>query len=224
MAASSAGSQSTRSTMPRIAASTGVPAPPHGVGRGLAVEHDQHLFPHAGTHRVHRQQHRASRRLIGRRSAARAAASRLRSGGASGWPRRSRRRGRVASASTIPVRVKAGCSDRLPMVDDARRSRRRPALPRDETGTTLRARERRTQFRRRPAPTASAAIERAAGRLPVGTERLQNQQLQRRELRSPSASTTTSPITRASCTSAALHFDLVDDADDGGIDGTVLQA
>ena len=35
---------------------------------------------------------------------------------------------------------------------------------------------------------------------------------------------TTSPITRASCTSAALHFDLVDDADDGGVDGTVLQA
>ena len=35
---------------------------------------------------------------------------------------------------------------------------------------------------------------------------------------------TTSPMTRASCTSAALHFDLVDDADDGGVDGTVLQA
>src|SRR5918993_9496 len=74
-----------------------------------------------------------------------------------------------------------------------------------------------------PAPTASAAMRvRPAGCL-SGASGWRMSSFSAASCGSFRVATT-SPITRASCTSAPLHFDLVDDADDGGIDGTVLQA
>src|SRR3954447_22070149 len=75
----------------------------------------------------------------------------------------------------------------------------------------------------RPAPTASAAISvRPAGCLsaPSGC-RISSFKAKRL---GSLTDDTTSPTTRATCTSGPLHLDGVDDADDGGVDRAVFQS
>ena len=113
----------------------------------------------------------------------------------------------------------------IPVIDDADDRGVGRAARRDRRETPPRGRARRTRSRRRRrrpnrAPRASGPRLRPRGK------RLQHEQLQAGQVRRPSWSTTTSPMTRASCMSgsAVVHLDGVDDADDGGVDRAVLQA
>ena len=93
-----------------------------------------------------------------------------------------------------------------------------------ERGLACRARRTRARRRRRRPHRARRACGRP--RSPIGRDRLQHEQLVARRGSASFMVATTSPMTRASCIDAASSLTSigVDDADDGGVDRTVLQA
>ena len=158
---------STRSMMPTIAASTGARLPAQRLAGGAPLEHDQHLLVHAGADAVHRQQRRP-RGVSSTSAAARAAAWRPRTCGASAW------------TTTVPM-TRAICMSSLdvPVVDDA-----------DDAGVDRRLDgiERKARFLAADeehlfADAGAHGVdrdERPAGRLALGRQRLHDEQLEAR--------------------------------------------